>query len=168
MTHGHISYRRGIPENFRQAAVDLYEEAFGLKYSLAIKSTKERKSVLTIGFILNNSIGAFQNSELVGIAGYQGKSGALTSGITYSVLIKELGILKGNRAALVFSAYERKLEKQELLMDGIAVRSDVRGLGVGSGLLMEIIRLAEENKYCLLYTSPSPRDGLLSRMPSSA
>ena len=24
------------------------------------------------------------------------------------------------------------------------------------------------NSYCLLYTSPSPRDGLLSRMPSSA
>ena len=24
------------------------------------------------------------------------------------------------------------------------------------------------NCYCLLYTSPSPRDGLLSRMPSSA
>ena len=24
------------------------------------------------------------------------------------------------------------------------------------------------NKTCLLYTSPSPRDGLLSRMPSSA
>ena len=26
----------------------------------------------------------------------------------------------------------------------------------------------EENNICLLYTSPSPRDGLLSRMPSSA
>ena len=26
----------------------------------------------------------------------------------------------------------------------------------------------EEPKPCLLYTSPSPRDGLLSRMPSSA
>ena len=26
----------------------------------------------------------------------------------------------------------------------------------------------EEVKFCLLYTSPSPRDGLLSRMPSSA
>ena len=26
----------------------------------------------------------------------------------------------------------------------------------------------EEHKNCLLYTSPSPRDGLLSRMPSSA
>ena len=26
----------------------------------------------------------------------------------------------------------------------------------------------DEDKACLLYTSPSPRDGLLSRMPSSA
>ena len=26
----------------------------------------------------------------------------------------------------------------------------------------------EQRQYCLLYTSPSPRDGLLSRMPSSA
>ena len=27
---------------------------------------------------------------------------------------------------------------------------------------------AARTKHCLLYTSPSPRDGLLSRMPSSA
>ena len=32
----------------------------------------------------------------------------------------------------------------------------------------EKLRLMEANKSCLLYTSPSPRDGLLSRMPSSA
>ena len=28
--------------------------------------------------------------------------------------------------------------------------------------------LAARSRFCLLYTSPSPRDGLLSRMPSSA
>ena len=32
---------------------------------------------------------------------------------------------------------------------------------------LRIIQLAQ-NQTCLLYTSPSPRDGLLSRMPSSA
>ena len=34
----------------------------------------------------------------------------------------------------------------------------------------DVIRLAKISKErdCLLYTSPSPRDGLLSRMPSSA
>ena len=30
------------------------------------------------------------------------------------------------------------------------------------------IQLATNSISCLLYTSPSPRDGLLSRMPSSA
>ena len=34
----------------------------------------------------------------------------------------------------------------------------------------KILKYCNENKIkvCLLYTSPSPRDGLLSRMPSSA
>ena len=30
------------------------------------------------------------------------------------------------------------------------------------------VRMCERIGICLLYTSPSPRDGLLSRMPSSA
>ena len=30
------------------------------------------------------------------------------------------------------------------------------------------IEIKEGEESCLLYTSPSPRDGLLSRMPSSA
>ena len=33
-----------------------------------------------------------------------------------------------------------------------------------------VVKTSKQKKYmiCLLYTSPSPRDGLLSRMPSSA
>ena len=44
----------------------------------------------------------------------------------------------------------------------------VLGFATGSSptlIYKEIIRI---HKDCLLYTSPSPRDGLLSRMPSSA
>ena len=37
------------------------------------------------------------------------------------------------------------------------------------GVVLPKISVDEfEPKTCLLYTSPSPRDGLLSRMPSSA
>ena len=32
----------------------------------------------------------------------------------------------------------------------------------------QVLAVGDEAKTCLLYTSPSPRDGLLSRMPSSA
>ena len=36
------------------------------------------------------------------------------------------------------------------------------------GLKIKIIRLDKKGNLCLLYTSPSPRDGRISRMPSSA
>ena len=42
----------------------------------------------------------------------------------------------------------------------------IRGEGNERGYNFELFE-AEYN-HCLLYTSPSPRDGLLSRMPSSA
>ena len=38
------------------------------------------------------------------------------------------------------------------------------GTGKTIGFLLPVV----QNILCLLYTSPSPRDGLLSRMPSSA
>ena len=34
--------------------------------------------------------------------------------------------------------------------------------------MIHLVLLSTEHFNCLLYTSPSPRDGLLSRMPSSA
>ena len=38
-----------------------------------------------------------------------------------------------------------------------------------AGVLARVVGLFSGRGYnCLLYTSPSPRDGLLSRMPSSA
>ena len=37
-----------------------------------------------------------------------------------------------------------------------------------SSVRLDIRRIGALKKGCLLYTSPSPRDGLLSRMPSSA
>ena len=47
----------------------------------------------------------------------------------------------------------------------------VLGLALGAGAaLLFAPQSGEETRrgICLLYTSPSPRDGLLSRMPSSA
>ena len=42
----------------------------------------------------------------------------------------------------------------------------VMGVSLGESAIYSILSIIE--KTCLLYTSPSPRDGLLSRMPSSA
>ena len=45
----------------------------------------------------------------------------------------------------------------------VQIRISARGVQY-----VDVLQLAGKYQTCLLYTSPSPRDGLLSRMPSSA
>ena len=57
------------------------------------------------------------------------------------------------------------IDALKVVSEGInAMRSPDRGVL----LITHYQRLLDYVKPCLLYTSPSPRDGLLSRMPSSA
>ena len=59
-------------------------------------------------------------------------------------------------------------------IEGTRSNEDLHITPAGTGnLLLGAIRvngttLSSDDSSCLLYTSPSPRDGLLSRMPSSA
>ena len=59
----------------------------------------------------------------------------------------------------VIAESERKGTPKDLLWPWTAASISVLGIAYGAYAL---------GYGCLLYTSPSPRDGLLSRMPSSA
>ena len=48
------------------------------------------------------------------------------------------------------------------------VLGDTLVVYVDNSRVKKIVQLDEQNLICLLYTSPSPRDATLSRMPSSA
>ena len=48
------------------------------------------------------------------------------------------------------------------------VMTDKVDMEVESTVAGTLVEIVHETGTCLLYTSPSPRDGLLSRMPSSA
>ena len=65
--------------------------------------------------------------------------------------------------AIAFTPAKFERLKQELLTDGVVDKELLKGL------LVSLIP-ADVNKpsTCLLYTSPSPRDCIVSRMPSSA
>lgn len=142
-----ISYRVGLPEKYRNSAVDLYDEAFGQKFAVAIPSKEKRILFLKKCFVLDYVIGAVYKDKLIGIAGFQTPEGSLTGGITYSELLSELGVFKGNWAAVIFDLYERKAASKELIMDGIAVHFEARGKGVGGHLLTEIEKYAKEHKF---------------------
>ena len=63
--------------------------------------------------------------------------------------------LEACEAAVLLVDAAQGIEAQTLANAYLAIEND-----------LEIVSVV--NKICLLYTSPSPRDGLLSRMPSSA
>ena len=54
------------------------------------------------------------------------------------------------------------------IVSGVVLDIDKNWVTVHVGLKSEGVISIDEFRTCLLYTSPSPRDGLLSRMPSSA
>ena len=53
------------------------------------------------------------------------------------------------------------------LLSTLKIESTVSGGSVANSIV-GLSQLGNKVGFCLLYTSPSPRDGLLSRMPSSA
>lgn len=147
MSERNIIYQVGLPEKFRSSAARLYDEAFGEKFSVAVRSDKHRLHLLSDCFILEYAIVAISENKLIGIAGFHTPSGSLTGGITYRELLSQLGYIRGNWAALIFSLYERKPAPRELVMDGIAVHAGERGKGVGSRLLEEIAKYARKNNF---------------------
>ena len=53
-------------------------------------------------------------------------------------------------------------------IEGLQLKPGFRGMADDTGSDQTMFKGVHWGKACLLYTSPSPRDGLLSRMPSSA
>ena len=61
-----------------------------------------------------------------------------------------------------------KGETEQQVLVGQAANSPRNCADTGTNPVQTRATFQSESKDCLLYTSPSPRDGLLSRMPSSA
>ena len=76
-----------------------------------------------------------------------------------------LALLSGFSSQLVYNILNKLISAAESLVNGgpeVARANEVQRLKISNEYE------SAKAKVCLLYTSPSPRDGLLSRMPSSA
>ena len=150
MTHSaafEVSYQEGILAHQLADAVELYEMAFGDKIARAIPQRSDRILLLQAGWQPEFAIGAVHDDTLVGLAGYQTPEGSLTGGMGAGAILRRLGLWRGLRACCVLSLYERTPAPGELVMDGIAVHPNYRGLGIGTELLARIVTFATKNDY---------------------
>ena len=121
------------------------------------------KELIDKNFVLNNINKAKRNYEKTGVV----EQAFIDDGMMFldqnqsiEANMKEVGRLQKNMEAAVEEA-KRKYPKGTK-----AVESGDKAWYMDKHIWADII--ASILYICLLYTSPSPRDGLLSRMPSSA
>ncbi|MDJ0663915.1 MAG: GNAT family N-acetyltransferase [Acidimicrobiia bacterium] len=135
-----IVVQRGFPEALRSEAAAIYDEAFAQQLSIAVRNDTDRRALLAAIFDPHYCFAAFMGDRLVGLAGMHAEEGSFTGGLlsgrpTLGLLRSHLGPVQALRAAFAFSMHRRTPQHNELLMDGIAVAEDCRGLGIGTELL---------------------------------
>lgn len=142
-----LSIQRGFPDELRHSAAEIYDVAFGEKLSIAIPDKSLRIAILEQGMGSSFSFAAVSENHLAGIAGFKSANGSFTGGITFRLLKENLGFFPALRAVIVLSLSKRKFVSGQLLMDGIAVSTHMRGGGIGTKLLTSLIEFAHNEGY---------------------
>ncbi len=138
---------RGIPDDFRFAAADLYWHAFGTKLSRMLGPRDRAVRFLEGSIRLENAIAAIgENGRLLGFVAFQTREGAFTD-----LSLRSLSPAYGRAGALWRSValrlLMREVDNARFLIDGLCVAPRARGQGVGSRLLAEAAALAAERAY---------------------
>lgn len=133
-----FSLQAGIPAGYRREAARLYWQAFSGKLGRVMRP--EKTALDFISHVLDEKFAlsaVSDDEELLGIAGYKTSEGSFIGGE-----LEDLAQFYGWTGALwrgaLLHLLERHSEPGLLLMDGIFVREESRGSGVGSKLLEAI------------------------------
>ncbi len=142
-----VTIRHGFAAADRAEVGRLYWQAFGGKLGRVLRP--EAKAISFIDRVLraDHALSAYDaNGVLLGVAGYKSPLGALVGG-RFSDLRAVYGFFGAHWRALLLALLERDTENKRFLMDGIFVRAEARGRGVGSALLTAICDEAQARGY---------------------
>jgi GNAT superfamily N-acetyltransferase len=134
----------GFDTHHRPAAAELYWDAFGLKLEHSIGPRSRGVKLIERNLDPERAVAAFHGDILVGLAGFQIEGRALTK-ITSRDIIGEFGLWGSPRRIAWAAILGRRPAPDELMMDGIVVRADHRGHGIGTLLLSRMFDLALEH-----------------------
>jgi len=137
----------GIRPEHKEDAARLYAIAFQTKFLKILGSPEEVTQLLKDGLNIQRAISAIStDNELLGISGFQLDNTSLTD-IKFITFFTKYGLLKGAFKFIILAVlFHRKPDKKnQLLMDGIAVKEGNRVRGIGKQLFIELEKFSIEN-----------------------
>lgn len=141
---GPVTVRRGVPEGTEQRVAELYWEAFGRKLGAALNPPATGRRFIAAHLQHDRGVVALAGERVAGVAGFKlGGRGLLGGGV--ADVLDTYGTLRGLPRLALLALLERTPTRGQLVMDGIAVDAGYRGCGIGSALLLEVIRVAADN-----------------------
>ena len=142
-----IIYQNSLPERLASQAAGLYAEAFEQKFLNVIGDKMCVSNLLENNLRLDRAVAAFTDEKLLGIAGLHFDGKPFTD-VQLEDFWENFGYLKGSVKAIVSELlFSRTPADNELLMDGIVVSAESRGMGIGSKLFKRILEIAKEGDY---------------------
>lgn len=142
-----ISILNGIKPEHIEDAARLYANAFQLKFLKILGEPDKVTKILQLGLNPDRGLTVIsKDNELIGLVGYHLVKTSLID-IKFKSFINNYGILKGiiKFVILAIIFYRKADNKNQLMMDGIAVKDGYRGLGIGKKLFNELENLARNN-----------------------
>ncbi|SMX42753.1 GNAT family N-acetyltransferase [Octadecabacter ascidiaceicola] len=130
-----VTVSKGFKQDERAQIASMYWEAFGQKLGRVMGPTHRATAFFESVLDPTHALCARDEAGvLLGVAGFKTIKGALVGG-TWRDLARHYGWIGSTWRVGLLALLERDTENERFLMDGIFVRDNARGLGVGTALL---------------------------------
>lgn len=133
-----VTILRGLPKHLRAEAAELYWQAFGGKLGRVLGPDPRALAFLERVIRADHAIVALDpEGRLLGLAGFKTPQGAFAGG-GFADLRAIYGLSGAVWRGALLRLLGREVDNARFLMDGICVRREARGQGIGSRLVEAI------------------------------
>lgn len=138
---------RGFPQAQRADAARLYWAAFGGKLGRIMGPEARALAYIERVMRPDHALAAVADGgRLIGVAGFKSPLGAFVDGAAADMR-EAYGMLGGTLRAALVSVLPRDADNDNFLVDGLCVRPDARGNGVGGALIEALCAEARSRGY---------------------